>query len=132
MYYKDKLHLTFLVVCSPFSGGVKSGSQRKLALSRPRFMDGTIPEGFMGFAVNMIDLDEDMLSIKNNSGHGLRETLFYHLLGQLHVYETREDMLASRACIEHGAVSLDGGMLKGNSVISLGFRYISLFFLFHV
>ncbi|XP_062074870.1 protein DEFECTIVE IN MERISTEM SILENCING 3-like [Humulus lupulus] len=115
----------FIVMCfdniSPFRGGVKSGSQRKLALSRPRLIDGTIPKGFLGFAVNRIDLDEDMLSIKNNSGHGLRETLFYHLLGQLHVYETGEDMLAARACIEHGSVSLDGGILKGNSVISFGF-----------
>ncbi|XP_060971271.1 structural maintenance of chromosomes flexible hinge domain-containing protein GMI1 isoform X5 [Cannabis sativa] len=114
----------FIVICfdniSPFRGSLKSGSQRKLDLQRPYLNDGTIPKGFLGFAVNMIDFDADQLSIKNSSGNGLRETVFYHLLGELHLYRTLEDMLAARACIKQGAISLDGGILRGDSVISFG------------
>ncbi|XP_062120131.1 structural maintenance of chromosomes flexible hinge domain-containing protein GMI1-like isoform X2 [Humulus lupulus] len=115
----------FTVMCldniSPYRGGFEDHPQGKLALPLPCFIDGTIPKGFLGFAVNMIDLDEDQLSITNNSGNGLRETVFYRLLGQLQVYQTREDMLAASACIKHGAVSLDGGILKENGVMSFGF-----------
>ncbi|XP_060971263.1 structural maintenance of chromosomes flexible hinge domain-containing protein GMI1 isoform X1 [Cannabis sativa] len=115
----------FTVICfdniNPYRGGSDDHHQRKLAIPLPCFIDGTIPKGFLGFAVNMIDLDEDQLSIKNSSGHGLRETVFYRLLGQLQVYQTREDMLAACACIKHGAVSLDGGILKENGVLSFGF-----------
>ena len=78
----------------------------------------------------MIDLDNNQLCIKTKSGHGLRETLLYRLFGQLQVYQTKEDMIAARSCIKHGAVSLDGGILKENGLVSLGFRYISLSF-FH-
>ncbi|KAM6586554.1 hypothetical protein CsatA_009159 [Cannabis sativa] len=124
----------FIVICfdniSPFRGSLKSGSQRKLDLQRPYLNDGTIPKGFLGFAVNMIDFDADQLSIKNSSGHGLRETVFYHLLGELHLYRTLEDMLAARACIKQGAISLDGGILRGDSVISFGSRCVSLFMSF--
>ncbi|PON72057.1 hypothetical protein PanWU01x14_068990 [Parasponia andersonii] len=123
----------FLVICledvSPFVGGFEGGGfQRKLALPLPYLLDGAIPKGFLGFAVNMIDLDMDELGIMTNSGHDLRETLFYHLFGELHVYRTREDMLASRACIKHGAVSLDGGILKQNGAISLGFGDLGVCF----
>ncbi|XP_060971270.1 structural maintenance of chromosomes flexible hinge domain-containing protein GMI1 isoform X4 [Cannabis sativa] len=124
----------FIVICfdniSPFRGSLKSGSQRKLDLQRPYLNDGTIPKGFLGFAVNMIDFDADQLSIKNSSGNGLRETVFYHLLGELHLYRTLEDMLAARACIKQGAISLDGGILRGDSVISFGSRCVSLFMSF--
>lgn len=92
----------------------------------PKLPDGTVPTGFMGYAVNMVDIDVDHLYTRTSAGHGLRETLFYHLFGELHVYQTREDMMSARSCISHGAVSLDGGILKDNGVISLGFGYLSL------
>lgn len=88
--------------------------------------DGTTPTGFLGYAVNMIDLDVDQLQTKTNSGHGLRETLFYCLFGQLQVYRTRVEMLAARACVKHGAVSLDGGILKENGRVTYGTGYVSL------
>ena len=56
------------------------------------------------------------------SGHGLRETLFYNLFSRVQVYKTREDMAFSLPCISDGAISLDGGMIKGAGVFSLGNR----------
>ena len=115
---------------SPFTNFLADNdSQKKLALpfysrSNEAMPNGAIPpSGFLGFAVNMIDLDKDQLRVKTSSGHGLRETLLYRLFGQLHVYRTREDMFAARASITQGAVSLDGGILKENGIISLGFGY---------
>ena len=74
----------------------------------------------------MIDLDIDHLRTRTAAGHGLRETVLYRLLGEVQVYETRECMLEARRCIKHGAVSLDGGILRENGVISLGYGSLSL------
>ncbi|KAM3381796.1 hypothetical protein P3S68_007369 [Capsicum galapagoense] len=64
--------------------------------------------------------------IRTASGHDLRETSFYRLLGKLQVYQSREYLYMARSCIEDGAVSLDGGMIRGNGVVSIGCeeRYI--------
>ena len=105
---------------SPFTNGFGNGPQRKLSLPAPNLDNGYVPSGFLGFAVNMIELDIDHLQIKTTNGHGLRETLFYSLFGKLQVYQTRKDMLAARACIKNGAVSIDGGILKENGSISVG------------
>lgn len=114
----------FLVVCleaiRPYTGEFE-GPQRKLALPYPTFSSGNVPTGFIGYAVNMIDLDVGHLHTKTAAGHGLRETLFYSLLGEVQVYETAGCMLEARQCIKNGAVSLDGGILKDNGVISLGY-----------
>lgn len=90
-------------------------------LPNPRLANGGIPPGFIGYAVNLINLDMNDIQARSSFGHGLRETLFYNLFGELQVYETRKEMFAARACIKHGAVSLDGGILKENGIISLGF-----------
>lgn len=70
--------------------------------------------------MNMIDIDVDYLNTRTESGYGLRETLFYRLFGETQVYETREDMRRATSSIKDGAVSLDGGILRGNGVMSLG------------
>lgn len=117
----------------PYTGEFEgSGPQRKLALPHPTFPSGSVPIGFIGYAVNMIDLDIDFLCTRAAAGHGLRETLFYCLLGEVQVYETWEYMLEARHCIKHGAVSLDGGILRDNGVVSLGFGYLSLAACLHV
>ncbi|KAF9667330.1 hypothetical protein SADUNF_Sadunf15G0011600 [Salix dunnii] len=56
------------------------------------------------------------------SGYGLRETLFYNLFSRLQVYKTRKDMVLAIPCISDGAISLDGGMMKGTGIFSLGNR----------
>lgn len=80
----------------------------------------------MGYAVNMIFLPEEYLQFRTASGYGLRETLFYRLLGKLQVYKSREQLYMASSCIEDGAVSLDGGMMRGNGVISasVGSEYV--------
>ncbi|KAJ6288004.1 hypothetical protein OIU76_025408 [Salix suchowensis] len=62
------------------------------------------------------------MSISTESGYGLRETLFYRLFGELQVYDTEKHMNEAGACIRHGAVSLDGGMIRviENGIMSLG------------
>ncbi|KAK9049166.1 hypothetical protein SSX86_031867 [Deinandra increscens subsp. villosa] len=92
----------------------------KLLFPAPILPDGSIPGGFLGYAVNMINIDVDHLDAKTVSGYGLRETLFYRLFRETQVYETREDMNRAIPCIKDGAVSLDGGILRGDGAVSLG------------
>ncbi|XP_050237468.1 structural maintenance of chromosomes flexible hinge domain-containing protein GMI1 isoform X2 [Mercurialis annua] len=91
--------------------------QRTLAFPEPMLPSGNAPPGFEGYAVNMIHLDMEIRS----GGHRLRETLFYQLLGELQVYKSKEHMNNARACITQGAVSLDGGIIRENGIISLGY-----------
>lgn len=76
----------------------------------------------------MINLDTQYMNISTESGYGLRETLFYRLFGELQVYDTEKHMNEAGACIRHGAVSLDGGMIRviENGIMSLGCWYASL------
>ena len=82
-----------------------------------------MPEGFIGYAVNMIELDVNHLHTRTASGHGLRETVLFNLFKKLHVYRTRECTVSTRACIEDGAISLDGGIFRENGILSLGYGY---------
>ncbi|KAK9063144.1 hypothetical protein SSX86_017014 [Deinandra increscens subsp. villosa] len=91
-----------------------------LLFRTPTLSDGSIPVGFLGYAVNMIKIDVDHLDTKTDSGCGLRETLFYRLFGKTQVYKTREDMIRAIPCIKCGAVSLEGGIFRGNGAVSLG------------
>ncbi|KAJ0103640.1 hypothetical protein Patl1_05163 [Pistacia atlantica] len=115
---------SFRAACAleePYTGALDgSDPQRWLALPEPILPCGDTPPGFMGYAVNMVDLDEHHVCTRTDAGDGLRETLLYQLFGELQVYRTREDMIEARACIKHGAISLDGGILKENGLICLG------------
>lgn len=93
-------------------------------MPHPTFPNGEIPPGFMGYAVNMVDIAIDHLTTRTTKGLGLRETLFYRLFGKLQVYDTREHMKQARVCIDHSAVSLDGGIIREDGLISLGFWYL--------
>ncbi|KAK2635775.1 hypothetical protein Ddye_030567 [Dipteronia dyeriana] len=115
----------FNVIClediSPYTGVINgSDLQRRLALPDPILPSGNVPPGFLGYAVNTINLDRPHLQTMTLAGYGLRETLFYRLFGKLQIYRTREYMIQARACINYGAVSLDGGILRENGIISLG------------
>lgn len=116
--------MTCNMLCSrPYEGAYdNSDPQRRLLLSNPTLPNGNSPPGFLGYAVNMIHFDAYQLYIRTLRGRGLRETLFYHLLGEVQVYKTRETMRKAieKSCIQHGAVSLDGGIIRGSGVISLG------------
>ncbi|KAJ8534692.1 hypothetical protein K7X08_016420 [Anisodus acutangulus] len=123
----------FLVICleklRPYAGEfIADDPQRRLNILKPRLPNGESPPGFLGFAVNMVNIDSVNLYCATSTGYGLRETLFYSLLSRLHIYKTREDMLQALPCIREGAISLDGGMIKHNSVFSLGKRELDVKF----
>ncbi|KAH6822172.1 hypothetical protein C2S53_000059 [Perilla frutescens var. hirtella] len=94
--------------------------QEPLPLHYPTLPNGKTPRGFLGYAVNLIRIEPIYLQWRTESGHGLRESLFYRLFDKLQVYKDRDCMMAAQSCIKAGAVSLDGGMMRGNGLISLG------------
>lgn len=96
--------------------------QRRLDLYKPKLPDGESPPGFIGFAVNMINIDDIHLHFLTPYGHGLRETLFYYLFRHTQVYRTRGDMVNALPFISDGAISLDGGIIRGPGVYLLGNR----------
>lgn len=96
--------------------------QRRLALVKPKLPNGMCPPGFLGFAVNMIHIDIPHLLSFTSNGYGLRETLFYTLFSKLQVYTSRANMLQALPCISDGAISLDGGMIRGNGIFVFGSR----------
>ncbi|KAF3629732.1 Protein DEFECTIVE IN MERISTEM SILENCING 3 [Capsicum annuum] len=123
----------FLVICldnlSPYTGEfIADDPQKRLAIKKPRYLNEETPPGFLGFAVNMIDIDDANLYCVTSTGHGLRETLFYKLFSRLQVYKTRADMLQALPVITNGAVSLDGGIIKSDGVFVLGERVVEIKF----
>lgn len=117
----------FLVICleslRPYVGDfIVNDPQKRLDLIKPRLPSGECPPGFLGFAVNMINVDSQNLYYLTTSGYGLRETLFYNLFSRLQVYRTRADMQHALPFICDGALSLDGGMIRSSGVFSLGNR----------
>lgn len=120
-----QLHGRFQVICldniRPYEGIISSDPQRKLLLPEPTFQSKGVPPGFLGYAVNMINMNTNHMQLRTAAGHGLRQTLFYSLFGELQVYETRKCMHQARPVIKHGAISLDGGIIRGNGFLSLGY-----------
>ncbi|KAI3458002.1 hypothetical protein Pfo_014665 [Paulownia fortunei] len=115
----------FLVFClenlRPYAGElIADDPQRRLDLLKPRLISGDTPAGFLGFAVNMVTIDNTNLYCISKTGYSLRETLFYNLFSNLQVYRSREDMLKALSCITTGAISLDGGMIRSPGIFSLG------------
>lgn len=120
---QGRFHVICLDNLRPYAGEILSDdTQRRLDIPKPRLPTGDIPAGFLGFAVNMIHLDRTHLFCMTSNGCGLRETLFYNLFSRLQVYRTRAEMILALPCISDGAVSLDGGMIRGTGVFSLGSR----------
>ncbi|KAK1399435.1 Protein DEFECTIVE IN MERISTEM SILENCING 3 [Heracleum sosnowskyi] len=117
----------FRVICLngliPYVGEfVADDPQRRLDLLKPKLPGGETPCGFVGYAVNLVHIDNQNLFCVTSSSHGLRETLFYHLFSHLQVYRTEKDMQQALPCIKNGAVSLDGGMIRSPGVFNLGPR----------
>lgn len=107
----------------PYVGDfVPDDPQRRLALLKPKLPNGESPQGFLGFAVNMIHVDIEHLSSLTSDGHGIRETLFYTLLSKLQVYKTRAHMFQALPFLSDGAISLDGGIIRSNGVFVIGTR----------
>ncbi|XP_015165618.1 protein DEFECTIVE IN MERISTEM SILENCING 3-like isoform X3 [Solanum tuberosum] len=115
----------YLVIClenlRPYTGEfIADDPQRRLSIKKPRYLNEETPPGFLGFAVNMINIDTANLYCVTSTGHGLRETLFYRLFSRLQVYKTGADMMQALPFIADGAISLDGGIIKSGGIFSLG------------
>lgn len=118
-----RFHVFCLQNMRPFAGEfVSDDPQKKLALINPRLPNGNLPHGFLGFAVNMISVDDMHLSCVTVRGHGLRETLFFNLFSRVQVYISSDDMIKAQPFITDGAVSLDGGIIKGSGLLLVGRR----------
>lgn len=68
----------------------------------------------------MIYIDRENLFNVTHDGHGLRETLFYHLFSRLQVYQTKIDMMQAVSLITDGTLSLDGGIILSTGDYRLG------------
>ncbi|KAG0563617.1 hypothetical protein KC19_8G045600 [Ceratodon purpureus] len=77
--------------------------------------------GSLGYAVNMIHLNDDQLKIRI-LGRGLRESLFFVLFGYLEVFDTTNNMLRAWKNIRTTAVSLDGGLIRKRNQYEMGSR----------
>ncbi|XP_019068256.1 protein DEFECTIVE IN MERISTEM SILENCING 3-like [Solanum lycopersicum] len=108
----------------PYTGEfIADDPKRRLAIRRkPRYVNKETSPGFLGFAVNMINIDTANLYCVISNGHVLRETLFSGLVAQLQVYKTRADMMQALPFITNGDISLDGGIIKSGCIFSLGKR----------
>ena len=82
------------------------------------------PKGSQGYAVNMIQLDQEQLATRISRHHGLRESLFFKLFGFLEVFDTTENMMNAESThsLTSSALSLDGGLIRAKNVVELGFR----------
>uniref|UniRef100_A0A3Q7FLQ5 Uncharacterized protein n=1 Tax=Solanum lycopersicum TaxID=4081 RepID=A0A3Q7FLQ5_SOLLC len=120
----DRYLVIFLENLRPYAGEfIVDDPQRRLAIRRkPRYVNEETPHVFLGFAVNMINIDTANLYCVTRTGYGLRETLLYGLFSQLQVYKTSADMMEALPFIIDGAISLDGGIIKSGGIFSLGKR----------
>lgn len=123
LYFTSNINIILLYIGRPYVGGfLPNDPQRRLNLLKPKMRNGELPPGFLGFAVNLIDLDPSQLNYLTTDGQGLRETLFYSLFHRTQVYKTRAELLNALLYIVDGAISLDGGMIRTPGVYPLGDR----------
>ena len=112
-----------MVECRPYDRGFKVGDpQKKLIIEDPNLSDGILPEGYMGYVVNMINMDQEELCPSTSSGIGLRGTLFFYLFPYLQVYKTRNHMKHTISYIRDGDISMDGSILRRKAFIDCGNR----------
>lgn len=120
---EGRFNVISLETLRPYAGEfVADDLQKRLDIPNPRLRNGDCPAGFLGYAVNMINIDRTHLFFLTASGYGLRETLFYSLFSCLQIYKTRAEMLQAVPCITNGAISLDGGIIKKSGLFCLGSR----------
>lgn len=120
---EGRFNVISLETLRPYAGNfVANDPQKRLDIPNPRLPNGDCPPGFIGYAVNMINIDRTYLFFLTASGYGLRETLFYSLFSCLQIYKTRTEMLQAVPCITDGALSLDGGIIKRSGLFCLGNR----------
>ncbi|CAN8277312.1 unnamed protein product [Cochlearia groenlandica] len=115
----------FLVICLDATrlwsyGLISNDPQKRLSMDKPYLPNGDPIPGFIDYAVNMINISPENLNIQTSSGHGIRETLFYHAFKKLQVYETGQSLESALPYIDGGdAVSLDGVVARRRNGVSI-------------
>lgn len=97
-----------------------SDSQNLDSLQEPTLLNGSTPHGFLGYAVRLVNMEAVHSHGTRKNDLSTRQTLLCCLFGELQVYENKQCMKMARACIRDGAISLDGGIMKRNGLISFG------------
>lgn len=133
MFFAQKVleDSVFLVVHRCYDRGHdESHPQKLLKMEKPRLRSGAVPNGFMGYAVNLLHLNEEHLAVQDRSKNlgGLRGSLFYSLLKELQVYDTRRNLFSAREVLTTGGISLDGGLIKERGCEDFGERLFPLLF----
>ncbi|CAM6128791.1 unnamed protein product [Calypogeia fissa] len=127
---EGKFNILALTDVRPYSRNDKepavnsSHPQRLLNIDPPRLPGGEVPRGFLGHAVNLVHLRPEHIQVRvatrQRGEFGLRESLFFHVLGLLQVYDTRENMISAKEGLvwgfNSGAISLDGGLHRKNQL----------------
>ncbi|KAL2612524.1 hypothetical protein R1flu_024216 [Riccia fluitans] len=107
---------------------IKNHPQQLLNIDPPILPStGQPPNGFLGYAVNLLHLEDKYLGRivhRTDGGLNLRETLFYFLFHNLQVYDNRRNMLNAKNDVRFtgGAISVDGGFIRKNMRQQLGKR----------
>lgn len=125
----------FTMICRPYSRNDRQPAvdqrhpQRLLNIDPPRLPSGQVARGFLGYAVNLVHLSPEHMQVRvatrQQGEFGLRESLFFYLLGMLQVYDTRQHMISAKEALggfNSGAISLDGGIYHRNQRQQLGRR----------
>jgi hypothetical protein len=101
--------------------------QKLLIMPDPGPAAGPCPEGFLGYAVNLLQFNPQQLQCyATPAKHTLRESLFFQLFAYLQVYDTKVHMLAAQEFFTTGAVSLDGGLIRAKGTLEHILGYDSL------
>ena len=113
------------VMFRPWTGPIdESHPQRLLIIDPPWLMvagERRNPPGFVAYAVNLLHIRDEHLRMRfalkyyPNRSFGLRELFFYSELRDLHVYDTRENLLHAKEAklVRYSAISLDGYIFRG-------------------
>lgn len=90
--------------------------QKLLNIPDPGPSNKPRPDGFLGYAVNLLRFNPQQLKCyATPAKHSLRESLFFQLFSDLQVYDTKANMLNAQEFLTTGAVSLDGGLIRAKS-----------------
>ncbi|MCO5580545.1 hypothetical protein L7F22_034413 [Adiantum nelumboides] len=101
----EKLRIFILENMRLYIEGLEeSDLQKLLKLVQCKLIDGFVSRGFLGYAVNFMQLNEEH--------GGLRESPFYSLLKELQVYDARRNLFSAKSALTAGGTSLDGSMVQ--------------------
>ncbi|KAH7428856.1 hypothetical protein KP509_09G020200 [Ceratopteris richardii] len=118
----NRIRLFVLEDMKPYDGDLDEyHAQRLLKIEQPDY-NGLVPAGFLGYAVNLLHVNDEHLNFRIQSGNhgGLRGSLLYSLFKELQVYDTRRNLLRAKDALKTGGISLDGGVVRAKGCEDFG------------